>query len=752
VIPRELIAEAYRAGGDDDDDDDDDDDEYGDDESDGSAYEDMDEAEKRGRRLEKLNRKRGKADGHFAGWDDSRPDDKGGGGGGGGGGDGKSKKKTNVEHDDFGDDYDYEKHLKPISDAGVFVPAALVSGAYAAPLLSARSVAPTTSTTSVGGVAMPADAVGATRETELEYTGEMAEFEDYTGETLVKKTADFYEARDYSSDGDDDIDWVTDDGGDEFDDAGVDADGFDAFGEPVASSSSSTSTKTTVVVKTKGKKRGPRSGAIAGFEEIQDDFVAVAMMDLDDQGEAEVAAAKKERAAKQAIADARIEAERAARAEKAATGAEAMQLKARGMRAVDEKFDAILASGAYDDENIGSGGEEYDDDYDDDAGDDIDAVVGGGGGNMDVSQFEGLLDDFLALKFNGERNAKNGGIDALPDNDDIGDDDDDDYDDYDDVGDDDEDWVLDETTGEIVPRAVDAVTAQRLREEREARRVARKAASKEARQRREHPESVDGLKMAPLQAAAGDGRVIERQRGLVTAEVPTAAKGLILAGVMEMTDPDDELRELMSSDDEGGDDLDDTPQLLDKAGAALKNERKAQRAKRAKEQAMADTISIAETIHSLYPSKPRSQWDAETILSTRTNTENHPKVIPEPGDNSGRRIRLDAFGLPKGYARGGGYAGDHEKARREAGFYDGSDDEEEEEEEEYESGPNLGVKRSKTETKEEKKARKEAVKAAAKAARERKKALKNMFTHERGAHMKKMAGEAGAAVGALRIS
>lgn len=46
---------------------------------------------------------------------------------------------------------------------------------------------------------------------------------------------------------------------------------------------------------------------------------------------------------------------------------------------------------------------------------------------------------------------------------------------------------------------------------------------------------------------------------------------------------------------------------------------------------------------------PREQWDAETIVSTYTNTENHPSVLPMPRRNAAKPIALSRrTGIPLG--------------------------------------------------------------------------------------------------------
>jgi protein LTV1 len=144
----------------------------------------------------------------------------------------------------------------------------------------------------------------------------------------------------------------------------------------------------------------------------------------------------------------------------------------------------------------------------------------------------------------------------------------------------------------------------------------------------------------------------------------------------------------------------------------------------------------------------RQEWDVETVLTTRTNLENHPRTIAsttshlprsvaslalgnasQAGSNRMPRVRINPrTGVPEisGYIdldRRGRHAdkgeknGDLEEKEKNGGH--DSEDEEEEEKEDGESGAesdatevpqNVTVTRDKNESKEEKKARKQAVK------------------------------------------
>merc|ERR1711998_21809 len=109
------------------------------------------------------------------------------------------------------------------------------------------------------------------------------------------------------------------------------------------------------------------------------------------------------------------------------------------------------------------------------------------------------------------------------------------------------------------------------------------------------------------------------------------------------------------------------------------------------------------------------QWDCETILTTYSNLENHPRLVGPV-----QRIRLGPkSGLPIGTVL---------PFAKEAIVED----------EEYQERANMGIKRDKAETPEEKRARKAAVKAEKAAARQRKKESLTEFkgipckTHEIG--------------------
>lgn len=144
--------------------------------------------------------------------------------------------------------------------------------------------------------------------------------------------------------------------------------------------------------------------------------------------------------------------------------------------------------------------------------------------------------------------------------------------------------------------------------------------------------------------------------------------------------------------------------------------------------------SAGVAIDQLGPQKDR--WDCQTVLSTRSNLENHPKMI-----------RLRDISGKKGQAKG--MAGQEEQPRRivldpKTGFpslqpdlAQAPTDEEEapdaspSQEDETQQGPTPGVlARHRSETKEDKKARKQAVKNERATRRVEKKANKDLFNAE----------------------
>lgn len=123
-------------------------------------------------------------------------------------------------------------------------------------------------------------------------------------------------------------------------------------------------------------------------------------------------------------------------------------------------------------------------------------------------------------------------------------------------------------------------------------------------------------------------------------------------------------------------------------------------------------------------SPQRQEWDCETILTTYSNLENHPKVVAEP---SRVKIAVNSKGMPFDVE-------DDARERLEKKLQREREAEEEaeaqaleEEEEEVVVVPN---ERARGETTEERKARKKAVKEARKQRRETKKSTKEAFKGE----------------------
>lgn len=131
-----------------------------------------------------------------------------------------------------------------------------------------------------------------------------------------------------------------------------------------------------------------------------------------------------------------------------------------------------------------------------------------------------------------------------------------------------------------------------------------------------------------------------------------------------------------------------------------------------------------------------SKWDAETVLSLRSNLDNHPGTLDAPRRG---KIRLSSkTGLPVGYVGAEG---------RERKLEEVAEGEEEGEEEEERV---MVEARKKGETKEERKARKQAVKEAQREARQRKKGLKTAFTEAKKEESKRQA-VGGHGVSAMRL-
>ncbi|KAM5531348.1 hypothetical protein V8D89_014993 [Ganoderma adspersum] len=115
----------------------------------------------------------------------------------------------------------------------------------------------------------------------------------------------------------------------------------------------------------------------------------------------------------------------------------------------------------------------------------------------------------------------------------------------------------------------------------------------------------------------------------------------------------------------------------------------------------------------------KDRWDCETILTTYSNLENHPRLIQARGDKAVPKIRLDPkTGLPSMV--------EERPSKGQQGPPDSSATDGEED-----SRPvRVTVTRPKNETTDEKKARKQAVKAERQARRSDKKATKEIFSKE----------------------
>jgi len=115
--------------------------------------------------------------------------------------------------------------------------------------------------------------------------------------------------------------------------------------------------------------------------------------------------------------------------------------------------------------------------------------------------------------------------------------------------------------------------------------------------------------------------------------------------------------------------------------------------------------------------KPQAEWDVETIVSTYSNLENHPKLL----DDDLRRIKLSKkTGLALGVLP-------EKKTKKQL---QALEEEEEEEEWDEEGVVNLGTKRDKKETPAEKKARKQAIKEEKANRRADKKGLRTEYKQE----------------------
>jgi len=143
--------------------------------------------------------------------------------------------------------------------------------------------------------------------------------------------------------------------------------------------------------------------------------------------------------------------------------------------------------------------------------------------------------------------------------------------------------------------------------------------------------------------------------------------------------------------------------------------------------------------------KARNPWDCESIVSTRSNLDNHPKMLGASRDDDDpverkRRAKAAARRLKRYGAEDDGDDSDSDGAgmapivlSKKTGLpivVEACGDSSDDDGTVAEAGENLGVKRNVHETKAEKKARKDAVKADRHAKRELKKTVKQMFKDE----------------------
>lgn len=115
--------------------------------------------------------------------------------------------------------------------------------------------------------------------------------------------------------------------------------------------------------------------------------------------------------------------------------------------------------------------------------------------------------------------------------------------------------------------------------------------------------------------------------------------------------------------------------------------------------------------------KEEAEWDCETVVSTYSNLENHPKLL----DDDLRRIKLSK---KSGIALG--VLPEKQSKKQLAALLE--DESSDEDEDDYR--PNLGKGRSKKETPAEKKARKQAIKDEKRARRGEKKGLRSEYAKE----------------------
>jgi len=168
---------------------------------------------------------------------------------------------------------------------------------------------------------------------------------------------------------------------------------------------------------------------------------------------------------------------------------------------------------------------------------------------------------------------------------------------------------------------------------------------------------------------------------------------------------------------------------------------------------------VAQDLLEYFKKPERDKWDCESILSTRTNHENHPAIIEVKKKKKPKRIVLNKLGVPIGVLSG------RTVEKHELGVIkEGREGDEEEDDSESEGssedkpevvrpepGTDMGIKRPKKESKEEKRARKSQLKALRRANRQRKKKLKQRFTNIKKKFVKLETTSAAAHCSALRI-
>jgi protein LTV1 len=150
--------------------------------------------------------------------------------------------------------------------------------------------------------------------------------------------------------------------------------------------------------------------------------------------------------------------------------------------------------------------------------------------------------------------------------------------------------------------------------------------------------------------------------------------------------------------------------------AAVEHNQSEKAKPRYKRDVIEDPYKIAE----LFPVKVRPEYDAMSIISTYTDTENHPTLLRAP-QRGGKKIRLNKKGFP---------VWDTKPIAEEKEVVVQDEEYDEEDAEDSAPGEALGLKRNKKETKAEKKARKKAAKERQKIARARKKAARLSATKD----------------------